>query len=120
MCVLGKLHGFIKGKENMLKKALCLLSLSTVLSAFIVHYDVHMEFKRGKTPEESNNSFIVNGEKIKCKCGRQPVYLFFCYGVPEAFCYKHLPIKSEHSEISFEDILSEAQGIQNDTKEIKK
>ena len=120
MSVQEKLHGFIKGKKNMFKKVFIVLSLSTFLSAFTVHYDVHMEFKRGKTPDESKNSFMINGEKVKCKCGRAPSYLLFCYGVPEAFCYKHLPIKDEVPEISFEDIVSTQEGNENGSNEIKK
>ena len=97
----------------MFKQVLFILSISTFLSAFTIHYDVNMEFKRGKTPDDCRNSFVVNGKKVKCKCGRAPSYLLFCYGQLEVFCYKHLPIKEEAPEISFEDMVSTAKGNEN-------
>lgn len=96
----------------MFKKALFIVSLSTVLNAFICQYDVRMEFKRGKTPDTNQNTFMINGNKVKCKCGNNPSFILFCYGSPEAFCYKHLPIR-EVPEMSLEEALTMAEGHEN-------
>ena len=96
--------GFTKG-EIMLKQIAFIMSISTVLNGFFMHYDISMEFKRGKVPGDIRNTCTINGTKVNCHCGGSPAYLLFVHGVPYAFCFKHLPVlESEKLMTSYEKI----------------
>lgn len=97
----------------MFKQVLFVLSISTLLSAFTLHYDVYMDFKTGYGPKGVETSFVINGEKVKCRCGADPKYILFCYGSPEAYCHKCLPIKADDTVDCLDIKLAEAKSEGN-------
>lgn len=97
----------------MFKQVLLLLSIPILTKAFIMNYAVCMEFKRGEKIEDCRNSFIVNGKKLRCKCGRPPSYLLFSYGFPEAFCFKCFPLRQDDFESIIKEALTTSEGNEN-------
>lgn len=101
----------------MFREILFILSFPIFMSANKVCWQVDMEFKWFDKPINQKCSIVLNGQSIKCHCGKQPVCLLFYYGIPTAYCSKHTPLQFEKNEyepeIDFDKLLATSEGWEN-------
>lgn len=54
-------------------------------------YNLKLTYKSNLNTFEYSHSAMINGKKLTCMCGKDPMLIMIVYGHVQGFCFEHMP-----------------------------
>lgn len=54
-------------------------------------YNIRLRYESDLSNMQCSHSACVNGKKLTCRCGDDPIMIMIIYGHIQGFCFQHIP-----------------------------